>query len=192
MADIVSGILQKQMGGNGQGLEKQLLQQSPTGGRSFESHLQQKSGQSAPNIEAQTPNKTNQINRVGDSKLEPMRVDLMQRYQNLPEGAPKVSAVFPEYLDTKTRMSAFKDILNKAIGSNGNAPQATDVKGRFSQVENEWKNIDTLMRSDKEMSQGELLGLQARLYQVSQHIDVLSKVVDQMTGGIKTILNTNV
>ena len=48
------------------------------------------------------------------------------------------------------------------------------------------------MRSDKDLSSGELLGLQARLYQVSQHIDVMSKVVDQMTSGIKTILNTNV
>lgn len=192
MADIVSGILQKQLGGNGQGMEKQMLQQSPTGGRSFESHLQQKSGQPAPDTAVQSPNKTNQINRVEDPKLEPMRVDLMQRLQNLPEGAPKVSAIFPEYLDTKTRMSSFKDILNKAIGSTGSTPQATDVKGRFSQVENEWQQLDTVMRSGKDMSQGELLGLQARLYQVSQHIDVLSKVVDQMTGGIKTILNTNV
>jgi hypothetical protein len=39
---------------------------------------------------------------------------------------------------------------------------------------------------------GELLGLQARLYQVSQQVEVMSKVIDQVTGGIKTILNTTV
>ena len=44
----------------------------------------------------------------------------------------------------------------------------------------------------KNLSPGELLALQARLYQVSQHIEVMSKVVDQMAGGIKTVLNTNV
>jgi hypothetical protein len=116
----------------------------------------------------------------------------MQRYQQLPEGVPKVTAIFPEYLDTKTRMSKFKDVLNQAVSSVGEMPQGKNVQGRFSQVEDEWLRLEGVMRSDKELSQGELLGLQARLYQVSQHIDVLSKVVDQMTGGVKTILNTNV
>jgi hypothetical protein len=37
-----------------------------------------------------------------------------------------------------------------------------------------------------------LLGLQARLYQVAQHVEVVSKVIDQVTGGVKTILNTNI
>ncbi len=64
-------------------------------------------------------------------------------------------------------------------------PEGKNVANRFSQTENEWLKLDNIMRSDKELSQGELLGLQARLYQVSQHIDVLSKVVDQMTGGVK-------
>lgn len=183
MAEFISGIVQKQLGGNQAGMEKQS-QTAQNGGRSFES-VMQKNNQPAGVGE-------NQAGKVHDPKLESMRVDLMQRYQNLPEGAPKVTAIFPEFLDTKTRMSSFKTILNQAIGSNGNNPQATDIKGRFSQVENEWLKLDNVMRSDKEMSQGEMLGLQARLYQVSQHIDVLSKVVDQMTSGVKTILNTNV
>lgn len=178
MGEIVSGVLQKQLAANMQSAEKQTLQQS-SNGRSFENVLQQNDGQ-------------NQTNKVNDSKLENMRVDLMERYQQLPQGMPKVTAIFPEYMDVKTRMSEFKEVLNKAVGSVGSMPQGTDVKGRFTQVEDEWLKLEGVMRSDKELSQGELLGLQARLYQVSQHIDVLSKVVDQMTGGVKTILNTNV
>lgn len=184
MAELISSVIQKQLGGNAQGMEKQQSQ-SAQGGRSFESVMQKNNQPASVSAESQ-------VGKVNDPKLESMRVDLMQRYQNLPEGAPKVTAIFPEYLDTKTRMSSFKTILNQAIGSNGNNPQATDIKGRFSQVENEWLKLDNVMRSDKELSQGEMLGLQARLYQVSQHIDVLSKVVDQMTSGVKTILNTNV
>lgn len=181
MGDLVSGAIQKQLGGNTLGVEKQVLQQSQNNTQQkFENVLQQNNGQ------------TTQTNQIGNSKLENMRVDLMQRYQQLPEGMPKVTAIFPEYMDVKTRMSEFKEVLNKAVGSVGSIPQGTNIQGRFSQVENEWLNLDNIMRSDKELSQGELLGLQARLYQVSQHIDVLSKVVDQMTGGVKTILNTNV
>lgn len=181
MSDIVGGILQKQFGGMPE-MNKQQLRQTQND-RSFESILQNGGAKNETNSQVQS---TNQIN---DPRLESMRVDLMERYQNLPEGVPKVTTIFPEYLDTKTRMSAFRDALNKAVGSTG---QGTDVKGRFSQVEDEWLKLENVMRSDKELSQGELLGLQARLYQVSQHIDVLSKVVDQMTSGVKTILNTNV
>ena len=184
MSDLIGGVMQKQLGGNAAGMEKQS-QTAQNGERSFES-IMQKNNQPA---EIGTENKAD---KIADPKLDAMRVDLMRRYENLPEGTPKVTAIFPEYLDTKTRMSAFRNILNQAIGSNGNNPQATDIKGKFAQVENEWLKLDNVMRSDKELSQGEMLGLQARLYQVSQHIDVLSKVVDQMTSGVKTILNTNV
>lgn len=184
MAEIISGALQKQMGGNSLGMEKQAQQSQNQ--RSFESVLQNGNNQAAETKSA------NQISGVSNPKLETMRLDLINRYQNLPDGSPKVSAIFPEFIDTKTRMSNFRAMLNKAVGSTGNTPQATNVQGRFSQVENEWYQLEQIMRSDKDMSQGELLGLQARLYQVSQHVDVLSKVVDQMTSGVKTILNTNV
>ena len=186
MGETVSGIIQKQLGANAPGAEK--LQQSQNG-RSFESVLQKGNQQSAPNAETQGANQTGKID---DPKMEAMRVDLMKRYQKIPEGMPKVTAIFPEFIDTKTRMSSFRSLLDKAIDNVGASQRATDVKGRFAQVENEWLQLENVMRSDKELTQGEMLGLQARLYQVSQHIDVLSKVVDQMTSGVKTILNTNV
>lgn len=189
MGDAVSGIVQKQLGSNTPGMEKQLLQQSPNG-RSFENILQNGTQQTTQSQNAQSVSGENNI--TNDKKLNGMRLDLMERYNNLPEGVPKTTAVLPEFLDVKTRMSSFRDILNNAIGSATKSPQGTDIKGKFSTVENEWFQLETVMRSDKNMSQGELLGLQARLYQVSQHIDVLSKVVDQMTSGVKTVLNTNV
>lgn len=184
MAEVISGVLQKQMSGNGLGMEKQAQQSQ--NGRSFENVLQNGNTQTSETQSAA------QINGTSNPKLETMRLDLMNRYQNLPNGVPKISAIFPEFIDTKTRMTNFRAMLNKAVSSTGNSQQSTTVQGRFSQVENEWLQLENIMRSDKEMSQGELLGLQARLYQVSQHVDVLSKVVDQMTSGVKTILNTNV
>ncbi len=179
----VSGIIQKQFNSNLQQTEKNVSQQT-NGGRSFENILQ--------NGGNQQPNAQPENNITNDKKLDGMRLDLINRYNNLPAGAPSVSAVFPEYLNTKTNMSAFKNILNDALNSGVNKNQSKDVLGKFTNVEKEVGELDALMRSDKNLSQGELLSLQARLYQVSQHIDVLSKVVDQMTGGVKTILNTNV
>jgi hypothetical protein len=59
-------------------------------------------------------------------------------------------------------------------------------------TQSDWAGIEKIFMSGKNLSQSELLFLQARLYQVSQHVDVMSKIIDQMTGGVKTILNTNI
>lgn len=186
MADIASSIIQKQISSNIPGMEKQTAQQTQTG-RSFENILQNGSQQTT-----QTENNQPVSKITDDVKLDGMRKDLIERYNSLPSGVPSVSAVFPEFLDTKTSMSGFKKLLGEAMNGGLNSSQSKDVMGRFTNVETEVKELDALMRSDKNLSQGELLGLQARLYQVSQHIEVLSKVVDQMTGGVKTVLNTNV
>ena len=187
MSDLINKIGQQAFNGNGQGVEKQL--QNTNQNRSFENVMQQtgdkqtQTGQTAP---------TNSVQRADDPRLQQMQMDLTQRLQNVPNGVSPTTAVFPEYLTTKTKMSDFRNILSKAVGSVGSLPQGSNVKERFTQVESEWNNIQSVMQSNKELSQGELLGLQARMYQVSQHVDVLSKVVDQMSSGVKQILNTNV
>lgn len=189
MGDIVSGIVQKQMSSNTPGMEKQLLQQSQNG-RSFENILQNGGGQTTQNQTSQPVSAENNI--TSDKKLDGMRRDLIERYNSLPEGVPKTTVVLPEFLDVKTRMSSFKNLLNEAMGKGLNTTQSKDVVGKFTNIEQENNQLNSIIYSDKELSQGELIGLQARLYQVSQHIDVLSKVVDQMTSGVKTVLNTNV
>ena len=184
MADPVSGIVQ---GNLSQQLEGQRLQQQQGGaGRSFENVLRQQEGAggqpSAP-PEAQAPAP------VSGAKIEQMRVDLMERVGRLPPGSPTVNALLPELLDSRTRLGMLRDVMSKqgAAGATG-----TDLRGRFGQIETEWNQVESIMRSNKDLSTTELLGLQARLYQVTQHVEVLSKVVDQVTGGVKTILNTNV
>ena len=185
MADPISGVAHNVLSQN-LGQEK-LQQQGGGGGRSFEGVLRQ---QGSPNeaqagAGAQAPE---QAEGVSGAKLEQMRLDLINRVKGLPPGSPNVNALLPELIDTRTRLGMLRDVMSKSHGT----PVGTDLRGRFGQVENEWYNVESIMRSNKELSTTELLGLQARLYQVTQHVEVLSKVVDQVTGGIKTILNTNV
>lgn len=185
MADPVSGIT---LGNLSQQLEGQRSQQQQqgAGGRSFENVLRQQEGGAAP-LEA--PPAGAQPAPVSGAKIEQMRIDLMERVGKLPPGSPNVNALLPELLDSRTRLGMLRDVMSKS-----NAPDAskTDLRGRFGQIETEWNQVEGIMRSNKDLSTTELLGLQARLYQVTQHVEVLSKVVDQVTGGVKTILNTNV
>lgn len=126
---------------------------------------------------------------VSGASLEQLRDELSRRLDRIPNKNNKsFNDMWPELMRTNTRMG----LLREAMKGVDNTPTGTNLKGVFGKVENEWFNLEQVMRSDKDLSSGELLGLQARLYQVSQHIDVMSKVVDQMTSGIKTILNTNV
>jgi hypothetical protein len=125
---------------------------------------------------------------VSGAELERLRSDLARRLNRMPSGDKSLDQIWPELLRTHTRMG----MLREAMKGMNNTPTGANLKGLFGTVEGEWFNLEQIMRSDKDLSSGELLGLQARLYQVSQHIDVMSKVVDQMTSGIKTILNTNV
>ncbi|HEX5709174.1 MAG TPA: hypothetical protein VFX96_17865 [Pyrinomonadaceae bacterium] len=181
MADPISGVAQSVLSQN-LGQEK-LQQQQGTGGRSFEQVLRQQSGGPEGSQGAGAPNS------ISGAQLERMRLDLMDRVGRLPPGASNVSTLLPELIDTRTRLGMLRDVMTK---SRGGTPVGTDLQGRFGQIENEWYQVEGIMKSNKDLSTTELLGLQARLYQVSQHVEVLSKVVDQVTGGIKTILNTNV
>jgi hypothetical protein len=185
MADPVSGIAQNVLS---QQLEGQRLQQQQPsgGGRSFESVLRQSEGGAGPQG---APPEATAPPPVSGAKIEQMRLDLMERVNKLPPGSPNVNALLPELLDSRTRLGMLRDVISKS-----NAPGSTgpDLRGRFGQIETEWNQVESIMRSNKDLSTTELLGLQARLYQVTQHVEVLSKVVDQVTGGVKTILNTNV
>ncbi|HEX7314734.1 MAG TPA: hypothetical protein VF297_12485 [Pyrinomonadaceae bacterium] len=183
MADPISGVahgaISQQLDG------EKMRQHGGAGGRSFENVLQQT--QQSENPDTQTAGGAERA--VSGARLEEMRQDLMRRVGDLPPGAPNVSTLLPELIDTRTRLGMLRDVINQ---SGRGTPTGTDLRGRFGQIESEWNQVESIMRSNKDLSTTELLGLQARLYQVSQHVEVLSKVVDQVTGGIKTILNTNV
>lgn len=184
MAGPITGAGAEQLA---QALGPQKLQQQQggaAGGRSFESVLQQQgAGQEQGGATARPPA------GVSGADLERMRVELTERLNRLPPGSSNINALLPELIDTRTRLGMLREVIGKSQG----APAGpTDLRGRFGQIESEWFQVESIMRSNKDLSTTELLGLQARLYQVTQHVEVLSKVVDQVTGGIKTILNTNV
>lgn len=171
------------------------LKSQTGGGKAFEEVLQNGANKTqTPDANQQTATSANSqpVDRVQNSKLDQLQVDLTNRVNGLGGGQSPLTKfdILPDLLNTKGRMG----LLGEALGKNNikTSPNGNNILGRFGQVENEYKDIENMMKSNKDFSPGELLGLQARLYQVGQHIEVMSKVVDQVTGGIKTILNTNV
>jgi hypothetical protein len=183
MSDAVSAIIPQMVpqAAKGAGINQQ---EAVT--RSFQAVLQDGGTRPRTVQSGEAGDKTTE--GVSGASLEQLRAELARRLDRIPANNKSFDEVWPELLRTHTRMG----MLREAMKGIDQTPTGTNLKGVFGRVESEWFNLEQIMRSDKDLSSGELLGLQARLYQVSQHIDVMSKVVDQMTGGIKTILNTNV
>ena len=129
------------------------------------------------------------VSGISGARIEQLRLELMDRTSRIQGDNKKLASMAPDLTDGKTR----KGLLQEAMkGLHNPALTGSDMKSLLGEIEDQWLNVERIMTSDKSLSNGELLGLQARLYQVSQHVDVVSKVVDQVTGAIKSILNTNV
>ena len=192
MSDMISGVA-------GQ-LFQQILESQTTNQqtqvnnkRSFESYLQQdtktQTDDKTPTQTVEKPSEPATSGTEMQRKLDQMEAELANKFKQTNQDQNNFNKMMPELLDSKTRLGMLKEAYSKI----GDTSKVTgDLSGRFVQVENEYKQVEAIMSSDKNLSTGELLALQARLYQVGQHIEVMSKVVDQMAGGIKTVLNTNV
>ncbi len=196
MSDMISGVAGQlfQQILNNQGANQQP---ETAGKKNFESYLQQdktNQTQETPKVTEQTQSveKTQNPTTNGaemQQKLDQMQAELSDKFKQQNQEPTKINKMLPDLLESKSRLGLLKEAYSKI----GNTSKVTsNLSGRFSQVETEYKQVEAIMTSDKNLSTGELLALQARLYQVGQHIEVMSKVVDQMAGGIKTVLNTNV
>ena len=184
MSDAISAIIPQLASHT---VKQAGLKQPELVSKSFQAVMQD--GETRPRTVQNPESDKKTTEGVSGASLEQLRDELTRRLDRIPSTKnTSFNEIWPELLRTNTRMG----LLREAMKGVDNTPTGTNVKGLFGKVENEWYNLEQIMRSDKDLSSGELLGLQARLYQVSQHIDVMSKVVDQMTSGIKTILNTNV
>ncbi len=191
MSDMISGVAGQLFQ---QILENQSTNQQTQTKKSFESYLQQETKTQTDDKTATTqtvekPTESTTSGTVMQRKLDQMEAELAEKFKQTNQDQNNFNRMMPELLDSKTRLGMLKEAYSK-IGDTSKV--TSDLSGRFVQVENEYKQVEAIMNSDKNLSTGELLALQARLYQVGQHIEVMSKVVDQMAGGIKTVLNTNV
>lgn len=104
----------------------------------------------------------------------------------------------------KTNKADMNKLDNKSVTGKGMDPvqqknevnkSGSMVMNMMSSLEKGQVNIDKMINgglSSKNMSQGELLQLQAGMYKYTQELDLCSKVVEKATSGLKDTLKTNV
>jgi hypothetical protein len=180
MNQVISNVTQTALQ---QGPEKQAEQTQPK--TSFEETLKK--------VEQPTPVSEASMQKTQESLSNPdlarIQAELQFKSQQIPQVGPtSKSDMFPQFEMLGGRMGMMKDMMQGIT----KAPDASGLKDFAKRAENMYGDVVKMMNSDRDLRPSELLTLQARMYMISQHIDVMSKVIDQMTGGVKTVLNTNI
>jgi hypothetical protein len=151
--------------------------------RSFESVLKQTENEGGGSVVKAEPS-----GKTSGSQIEQLRLDLMERTKTLASDKKTLSQMLPYLSDGASRRGLLQEAMQ---GIRSPVLGGSDFKSILGEIENRWLNVERIMTSDQTLSNGELLGLQARLYQVAQHVEVVSKWLTGHQRG-KTILNTNI
>jgi hypothetical protein len=85
--------------------------------------------------------------------------------------------------------------LNKLTTSVNKLPQKSafdPIRDRLTAIEQQFQRTGNLVGGGKDMDPASLLKAQVQIYQMGENIEVLSKVVDQLSSGAKTVMQTSV
>lgn len=117
-----------------------------------------------------------------------LRAELERRLSE--NGPQKVQA---EVRVERTRAGNHVESLKRAVGSLPEHSAFNPIRDRLRAIESQFAGTGKLLGSlGKTDDPGSLLKIQMQLFEVTRNVEVLSKVVDQVNSGIKTILQTQV
>src|SRR2546425_310662 len=89
--------------------------------------------------------------------------------------------------------TGFRDALSRASTP---PPASTGVVGKIlgsvADGQREMDRIIRLAQGGRTFSPAQLIGLQARVYRLSQELDLASKLVEKATSGVKQAMSTQV
>jgi hypothetical protein len=83
--------------------------------------------------------------------------------------------------------------LNKRVDALPKTPAFEPFRKRLASIDAQYQNAGQLMNSvTGNASPGDLLKIQMQMYQLTENMELMSKVVSQVTSGVKSILQTQV
>jgi flagellar hook-basal body complex protein FliE len=166
MTGTIAGLAQgiRQQGLQAAGEQPQSFQ---AGGRTFQRVLQ------------------NTEQRPAEGTTGPRPDDATPRVEAAPQESQRV-----EHLDPNVRQSLTRIVLNEESGARGRS--FMDLLSHAEKMSSRSEVVLKELSTNRDLSQGDLLVMQAMVYKAAQSTETMSKVVDQVTGSFKTILNTNV
>lgn len=152
--------------------------------------------------------------KVGESKFDKVRASLQQSQATNVSLPPEVKQVSPEQkqilqadLNHRLKTTSSPQIFSADMKNAGNSLQqltlrvnalpktsAFDpVRQRLASIDSQFQATGRLVNSVKGTeSPAQLMKIQMQMYQLSENLELTSKVVDQVTSGVKSILQTQI
>ena len=158
------------------------------------------------------------VQKPGLSKFDQVRVNLQNYQPSLPQKLPpevtQISAEQKKILESDLRKrlenscsrnpkELFKVDMKKAqsgleslrrqVSAVPNSPGFDSIRLRLANIESQYRQSGKLLSSLGGMdSPRDFLKLQMEMYKMTQNVEILGKVVEQVNTGIKSVLNTPV
>lgn len=155
--------------------------------------------------------------KTGESKFDKIRNELMDQQAQQVEIPPEVKQVSMEQkkvleADLSNRLKQTgpapahqvfaPDIkratdgiehLHKRVNALPKTPAFEPFRKRLASIDAQFQQAGQLVNSVKgNASPGDLLKIQVQMYQLAENMELMSKVVQQVTSGVKSILQTQV
>jgi CRISPR/Cas system-associated endoribonuclease Cas2 len=128
------------------------------------------------------------VTRISEQQRTVLENDLRRRLDGA--GATQPRDFFKvDFKNAKTQVQN----LNRAAAGLPKSDALAPLRDRVKAIEEQFEASGKLLKGlDSIDNPEELLRVQVQLYQVTQNVELMSKVVDQVSSGIKTVLQTPV
>jgi hypothetical protein len=153
--------------------------------------------------------------KTGESKFDKVRADLQDKDAQKVSLPPEVKQVPPEKVQalqadlssqlakgsspqqvlgvSMKRTKVGVDQLAKRVNALPRTPAFQPLRDRLLSIDNQFQSAGKLVNSiNGGESPQQILKIQMSMYQLTENMELMSKVVDQVTSGTKSILQTQV
>jgi len=174
-------------------------------------------GKAVKSLDSATEQATAGSAKSGESKFDKVRSRLLDEHAERTEIPPEAKQVPPEQqkvlqadlsqridkLRTTSPSELFGTHLTQAkqgiedLGHRVHAlpktPAFEPFRQRLASIDSQYQQAGQLVSSlDGKQSPADLMQIQLQMYQLSENLEIMSKVVEQVTSGMKTIFQTQV
>lgn len=129
-----------------------------------------------------------EVKQVSTQQKKVLEADLTKRLSQ-PGGVTSVQKTFA--VDMK-RAKLRVDQLTTRVNALPKTPAFEPLRQRLTSIDSQFQSAGNLVHSLKGTeSPGELMKVQVQMYQLTENLELMSKVVEQATSGVKSLLQTN-
>ncbi len=129
-----------------------------------------------------------EVKQVSADQQKALQADLSQRVEKM--GTTSPADLFAVNL---TQAKAGVQHLTNRVNALPKTPAFEPFRQRLASIDAQYQQAGQLVGSlDGKQSTGDLMKIQLQMYQLTENLELMSKVVEQVSSGVKSILQTQV